>query len=139
MCSRPARKGRLAATVTPSRARPSRARSSYCGGGGEQRRVIGEEDVAGALVDAAARGVAGVVVKLTPGDVVAMGECCGEMFLRFTELLRGVRRRQWLWLLTRFVDGAAEVEVWQRHGAWRRGGDGASGLLLWLWSGRAKP
>ena len=60
------------------------------------------------------------------------------MFLRFTELLRGVRRRQWLWLLTRLVDGAAEAEVWQQHGTWRRGGGAASGLLLWLWFGQAK-
>ena len=80
-----------------------------------------------------------VVIKLTPGDVVAMGVCCGKMFLRFMELLRGVRRRQWPWLPTRRVDGAAEAEVWQRHGAWRRGGGAASGSLLWLWSGSAKP
>ena len=111
MCSRPARKGRLAATVTPSHARPSGARSPYCGGGGEQRRVIEEEDVAGALVDAAVRGVAGVVVKLTPGDVVAMGECCEELFLRFTEVLRA-------------REEAAVVVVAHKARGWRSRGGG---------------
>ena len=60
--------------------------------------------------------------------------------LRFTEeLLRGARRRRWPWLLIRLVDGATEEEVWQRHGAWRRSDGAASDMLLWLWSGSAKP
>ena len=72
----------LGGHAPPPRARPvaaSGARSPSCGGEG-QRRFIGEEDVAGALIDAAVRDVVGVIVKLTPGDVVVLGECCGEMF-----------------------------------------------------------
>ena len=135
----PGEEGALGGHGDFSRARPSGARSPYCGGGGEQRRVIEEEDVAGALVDAAVRGVAWRR-QAHAWRRSGAGRVLPRNVLRFTEeLLRGARRRRRPWLLIRLVDGATEEEVWQRHGAWRRSDGAASGMLLWLWSGSAKP
>ena len=64
----------------------------------------------GALVDAAARGVAGVVVKLTPGDVVAMG-----VLRRNVSALHGVAARR---------EEAAVAVVAHKARGWRSRGGG---------------